>query len=125
MGPLELFEIGIYPTPSSPPTTTQQSSIAAAEKFASLFKKGGATCTVFPDIQKPRWIKLSVNAAWNSMCALTHCDDANLIRSSPGAMEQIKEIMKEVAFLAEGVGYPGLITDVEIDKTLNRVAGRK
>lgn len=125
MGPFEHFEIGVYPTPSSPPTPSQQSSIIAAEKFASLFAKGGATCTVYPDIQKPRWIKLSVNAPWNPMCALTQCDDANLLRSSPGAMDQIKKIMKEVAILAEAVGYPGLITDAEIDVTMNRNVGRK
>lgn len=125
MGPLELFEIGIYPTPSSPPTPSQTTSIAAATHFANLFKQGEATCQVFEDIQKPRWIKLSVNAAWNPMCALTLCDDANLLRSSPGAIDQIKEIMKEVAALAEAVGYPGLITDAEINKTLTRHASRE
>ncbi|RDI86110.1 hypothetical protein Vi05172_g3797 [Venturia inaequalis] len=124
MGPLELFQIGVYPTPSTPPTTSQQSSIEATETFASLFTKGGATCTIHADVQKPRWIKLSANAAWNSMCALTHCDDANLLRSSPGAMHQIRKIMKEVAVLADGVGYPGTITDAEIDKILERMALR-
>lgn len=125
MGPLELFQIGVYPTPSTPPTPSQQSSIEATETFASLFTKGGATCTIHADVQKPRWIKLSANAAWNSMCALTHCDDANLLRSSPGAMHQIRKIMKEVAVLADGVGYPGTITDAEIDKILERMALRK
>jgi 2-dehydropantoate 2-reductase len=120
MGPLELFEIGVYPnhTASSP---AQQK----AEAFAELFKQGGATCKVFDDIQKARWIKLSVNAAWNPFCALTHCDDANLLRSSPGAIDQIKGIMKEVASIATAVGYPDLITDDEIEKTLGRASGRK
>ncbi|TID26597.1 hypothetical protein E2P81_ATG01069 [Venturia nashicola] len=123
MGPFENFEIGIYPTPTStPPTTSQQSSIEAAERFAGIFKKAGATCSVFSDIQRPRWTKLCVNAAWNSMCALTLCDDANLIRSSPGAMEQVRKIMQEIAVLAEGVGYPGVAADA--DKTTNRILGR-
>lgn len=127
MGPLELLEIGVYPTPPSPPssqTPFQVTSQQRVDTFASIFAKGGGTCTVHPDIQKPRWIKLSVNAAFNSMCALTHCDDANLIRSSPGAMDMIKKIMKEVALVAEGVGYPGLITDAEINKTVDRINGR-
>jgi 2-dehydropantoate 2-reductase len=125
MGPLELFEIGVFPTPSNPPKTGETNAVTNAQHFSDIFRQGGATCTVHSDIQKPRWIKLSVNAAWNPLCALTLCDDANLLRSSPGAIEQIKSLMKEVADVATAVGYEGLVTDVEIDGQLSRAWTRE
>lgn len=151
MAPLELFEIGLYPSPlKSPPTngrsngdsgyhtpsdTTAQTQL---ENFAALFAKGGASCKIFEDIQAPRWVKLSVNAAWNPICALTRCDDANYLRSSGpnpklawppdsqsfNSMAEAYAIMKEVAELAAAAGYPGVVTDEAIRKQLERPESR-
>jgi len=46
-----------------------------------------------------------VNVAWNPMCALSRCDDANLLRSSAGADGAITSVMCEVARVAAAAGY--------------------
>jgi len=126
MGPLEIFEIGLFPRPiSSSQAAENEGSIRKTLAFAEIFKAGGATCTPYPDIQQRRWIKLAVNAAWNPLCALTLCDDANLLRSSPGAIEQVKTCMREVGDIASAVGYPGLITEEEIERQTSRAMQRR
>jgi 2-dehydropantoate 2-reductase len=155
MEPLELFEIGLYPSPSQASTSNGASTTvtngavdsgyhspseaqAQLQCFADLFAKAGATCKIFTDIQAPRWIKLSVNAAWNPVCALTRCDDANYLRSSgipssmswppsPTAFNSLAEVyavMKEIAALAEAAGYPGVVTEEAIRTQLERPTKR-
>jgi 2-dehydropantoate 2-reductase len=114
MGPLEFFQIGTYPATAPAPAQKQ------AEDFAAIYTAAGATCKVFPDIQLQRWIKLSVNAAWNPMTALTLCDDANLLRSSPGAATMIANVMREVGHVAAAAGYPTAITEEEIQLQMKR-----
>lgn len=111
MGPLEYFQIGTFPA-----TTSSQQ----ATSFAKLFTNAGATCTVYPDIQLQRWVKLSVNAAWNPMTALSLCDDANLLRSSPGADSLIAKVMREVGRIATAAGYPNAVTEEEISSQMTR-----
>jgi 2-dehydropantoate 2-reductase len=114
MGPLEFFQIGTYP--STAPAAAQKQ----AADFAAIYTAAGATCKVFPDIQLQRWIKLSVNAAWNPMTALTLCDDANLLRSSPGAATMIAKVMREVGLVAAAAGYPTAISEEEIQSQMQR-----
>jgi 2-dehydropantoate 2-reductase len=114
MGPLEQFQIGVFPSTAPAPAQKQ------AEDYAAIYTAAGATCKVFPDIQLQRWIKLSVNAAWNPMTALTLCDDANLLRSSPGSAVMIAKVMREVGLVAAAAGYPTAITEEEIQSQMAR-----
>jgi len=113
MGPLERFEIGTYPA------HTSTASKARAERLAEIWTAGGATCKVFEDIQAQRWIKVSVNASWNPICALTLCDDANFLRSSSQAEDMVQKVMKEVGSVAVAAGYP-VVTDKVIEEQLER-----
>ena len=118
MGPLEHFQIGTFPASTSPERAKH------ASDFAQLFINAGATCTVYPDIQLQRWIKLAVNAAWSPMTALTLCDDANLLRSSPEVGGLIADVMREVGRVATAVGYPTAVTEEEIVSQMSRAKKR-
>jgi 2-dehydropantoate 2-reductase len=118
MGPMEHFQIGTFPASTTPERTKQ------ASDFAQLFTNAGATCTVYSDIQLQRWIKLAVNAAWNPMTALSLCDDANLLRSSPDAGPLVAKVMREVGLVATAAGYPSAITEEEIVSQMSRLKGR-
>jgi 2-dehydropantoate 2-reductase len=112
--PLELFEIGTYP--ANAPAAAKES----CRHLAELWAAGGANAVVFDDIQSQRWNKLAVNASLNPVTALTLCDDANFIRSSPRALDALKDIMREVGKVAAAAGYRKLITDAVIDEHLDR-----
>ena len=117
-GPLERFEIGTYP-PDAPSNAKER-----CRELSNLFRDGGGSAPVFDDIQPQRWFKLAVNAAWNPTTALTMCDDANYLRSSPKAEDMIRKIMKDVAKIAVAVGYPDAITDERIEQDLQRPKSR-
>jgi 2-dehydropantoate 2-reductase len=118
MGPLQLIQIGTYP--ANAPAAAKK----AAQTFATLFAKGGGTIQLHDDVQPQRWIKLAVNAAWNPLCALTRCDDANLLRSSPAASDMMEDVMREVASVAAASGYPGAVSEEEIQKQMARPKSR-
>ncbi|KAK1765265.1 2-dehydropantoate 2-reductase [Phialemonium atrogriseum] len=113
MGLLERFEVGTYPA------TAPAEAKAKVKLLQELWSAGGATCKVFDDVQTQRWVKLAVNAAWNPMCALTLCDDANLLRSSLEALGMVKKVMMEVGNVAKAAGYP-VVTEEELDGQLSR-----
>ncbi|GAB7330891.1 hypothetical protein MBLNU13_g02418t1 [Cladosporium sp. NU13] len=100
--PLERFEIGTYPA------NTGVDAKAKADQLAELFAKGDGTCIPYDDIQSQRWYKLALNAAFNPVTALTLCDDANFIRSSEGALEMLKDVMREVGATAKAYGYDNI-----------------
>ena len=151
MEALEIFEIGLYPSPSKTSSSRNANGAldsgyhspsddprAKLKHFAALFTSAGATCVVHDDIQALRWIKLSVNAAWNPICALTRSDDANYLRSSgtnpslewpptPDRFNSLAEayaVMREVADLATAAGYPDVVTDEVIRTQLERPTNR-
>lgn len=113
-GPLEIFEIGTYPS------NANAAAKARVQELSDLFAAAGAHAPVYDDIQQRRWIKLAVNAAWNPVTAITMCDDANFLTSSADAEGVIMKIFKEVARVAAAAGYPDLITDEEIDRQMER-----
>lgn len=113
MGDLEWIEIGTYPATSS------VGSNQAVERFAGLFKTGGATCQIYPDIQAQRWQKLMVNGSWNPICALTLLDDANFLRCSPGSDGLVRKVMREIMMVAHAKGYTG-ISQKDIDFQMDR-----
>jgi 2-dehydropantoate 2-reductase len=117
-GPLERFEIGTYPPNASPAAKKQ------CRGLSDLFTAGGGSAPVFDDVQPRRWVKVSVNAAWNPTTALTMCDDANYLRSSPGAEAMIRNIMQEVGTIATAAGYPNVITEEAIEHDLQRPRSR-
>ena len=119
MGPLECFEIGTFPAKAS------STAKAKTQQFSDLFKAGGAKAPVYDDIQPRRWIKVAVNAAWNATTALSLCDDANFLRSSPEAEDTIIKIYQEVALIAAAAGYPGIISDEEIERQMQRSRQRR
>lgn len=100
--PLERFEIGTYPANAG------VNAKAKADQLVGLFAKGDGTCIPYDDIQSQRWYKLALNAAFNPVTALTLCDDANFIRSSEGALEMLKDIMREVGATAKAYGYENI-----------------
>lgn len=99
MGALELLQVGTYPASAS------QGARTKTEEFAKLFSAGGATCTVYDDIQQQRWEKLAANASLSPITALTRCDDANFIQSSLVAEACIRTVMGEVCKVAGAAGY--------------------
>jgi len=111
--PLERFEIGTYPANAG------GGAKAKVNQLAELFAKGDGTCIPHDDIQSQRWYKLALNAAFNPVTALTLCDDANLIRSSEGALEMLKHIMREVGSTAKAYGYDN-IDETSIAKQMVR-----
>jgi 2-dehydropantoate 2-reductase len=117
-GPLERFEVGTYPSNASPEAK------ASVQRFSDIFQAGGGSCPVWDDVQPRRWLKVSVNVAWNPTTALTLCDDANFLRSSPEAEEMIRKIMREVGAVATAAGYPHAITDATIENDITRPKGR-
>ena len=117
-GELERFEIGTYP-PNASSTAKEQ-----CQRLSDLYKAGGGSAPVFDDVQPQKWIKVAVNAAWNPTTALTMCDDANFLRSSPQAEKMIWKIMREVGAIATAAGYPNVITDEAITRDLQRPKDR-
>lgn len=117
-GPLERFEIGTYP-PKASSTADQQ-----CRALSDLYKAGGGSAPVFDDVQPQKWIKVAVNAAWNPTTALTMCDDANYLRSSPQAEKMIRKVMREVGTIATAAGYPNVITDEVIERDIQRPIAR-
>ena len=110
---LEQFEIGTYPANASPTAKAQ------CQQLSNLWTGVGAKAPVFDDIQSQRWYKLSLNATLNPICALTLCDDANFIRSSPGALDMAKDIMREVGRVASAKGYD-TVTEKTIEEHMAR-----
>jgi 2-dehydropantoate 2-reductase len=114
---LNRLEIGTYP--ASAPASHKQ----AAEKFAALIQKGGGGAEVYDDIQPRRWSKLVVNASWNPITALSLCSDADFLRSSPGAVDLVRNVMCEVVALAKAMKIEGVTEDVA-EKQLSRHRAR-
>jgi 2-dehydropantoate 2-reductase len=96
MGPLQKLQIGTYP----PSSSHDEPSYIAALTLSNIFKAGGGIIELYDDVQRPRWVKLAVNVAWNPTCALTLCDDGNFLRSTPPAELVIRAIMREISDLA-------------------------
>ncbi|KAL1878537.1 hypothetical protein VTK73DRAFT_7878 [Phialemonium thermophilum] len=117
MGAAERFEIGSFPHDAPEPVKIK------VQLLHDLWIGAGATCKVFDDIQAQRWTKLALNASWNPMCALTLCDDANLIRSSPEALDMVKKVMLEVGAVAAATGYP-VVTEATIQGFLKMAQRR-
>jgi 2-dehydropantoate 2-reductase len=116
MGPLQVFHIGTYPAKASPEAKK------AVQDFFITFSKGGGGMVTHDDVQQQRWIKLLANVPWNPSCALTRCDDANFLRSSPEAEIAVRGLMAEVTAVSGAAGYP--ISAEVIEEQLSRPKSR-
>jgi len=114
-GEVELLHIGTYPATSP--------HAAAAEQFASVLRSGGGTAKVHDDVQIERWTKLLVNASWNPICALSRSRDVQFMHSSDSATDVVKQVMLEIAAVAQASGYPE-INEAKIDHQLGRAKAR-
>ena len=114
--PLENIEIGTYPASAEPEHKKR------VEDFKQIFTNAGATATIYDDIQYQRWIKIMVNATWSSVTALTRLNDADVIRSSPTAEENIILIMREIVAVAKTQGYE--IAEKDIQQQIKRAQER-
>lgn len=114
---VELLHVGTFPADA--PAAHKRSATA----FAGLLRAGGATVELHQDIQLERWKKLIVNAAWNPVCALSRCRDAEFLASSPQAVEHIRDVMAEVSLVAQAEGYPQ-INQAKIDYQISRATAR-
>jgi 2-dehydropantoate 2-reductase len=117
---IELLHIGTYPASAPQPHK------AAAQAFSDLLAAAGASSEVHDDVQAERWSKLIVNAAWNSVCALTRCRDRQLldITNQSGAfMDFIRSVMLEIAAAAQAHGYAGVNEEL-VDYQLGRACVR-
>lgn len=116
--PLEEFEIGTFPHDAP------KEAKDAAGRLSQLFNAGGAKAPVHEDIQIRRWNKLSLNACFNPITALSLCDDANYLRSSAYTVQVAKDVMKEVGRVATAAGYANAITNEGIEEHMARHLGR-
>jgi 2-dehydropantoate 2-reductase len=103
---VENLQIGTYP--SDAPSKHHET----AREFTELVKEAGATASYHEDVQSQRWSKLVVNASWNPICAISRSRDAAFMKASPNAAGYIRDIMLEIAAVAQAAGYP------EIDEKL-------
>jgi len=113
-GDLEQLEIGTYPASSNSPVVA---------RFAAIYTAGGGSISVHDDVQERRWTKLITNAAWNPICALSQCADADFLRTSPESVGIVRRAMLEVVHIAQAKGYDK-ITEKTADWQLSRALGR-
>ncbi|KIV90358.1 hypothetical protein PV10_07669 [Exophiala mesophila] len=131
---IEYLHLGTYPATSptsvSSPTSTSGQTRKLhrdqlhAEAFTQLLTASGATATLHADVQRERWRKLLVNAAWNPVCALSRSRDAAFMASTPDdGAEVIRQLMLEVASIANAIGYADLGPD-QVDHQISRAKAR-
>ena len=114
---VELLYIGTFPT------RAPDAHKASVREFASIINAGGGTVEVREDVQEARWSKLMVNAAWNPTCAITRLRDAQFLKSSPGALDFVRNVMLEVASIAQAVGYTKINAE-KVESQINRAVAR-
>ena len=114
---VELMHLGTYPADAG------AAAKAAARAFAELLGAGGATVRVHDDVQAERWQKLLVNAAWNPICALSRSGDRDFLDASPDARAFVRDVMLEVAAVAQAHGYAHVNADM-VEGQMRRAAVR-
>lgn len=118
---VERLHIGTYPAQS--PAAHKDT----ARAFADLLTRAGASSKVHDDVQAERWSKLLVNAAWNSICALTRCRDRQLLEIGTQSGEYVgfvSSVMLEIAATAQAYGYEG-VNETLVDSQLTRATSRQ
>lgn len=117
---IELMHLGTYPANDAPAQAKD-----AAKAFADLLTAAGATAKLHDDVQAERWMKLLVNASWNPICALTRSRDQQLMSSDPEALDFVRDVMREIASVAEAYGYGDRVNEERIEFQIGRASVRK
>ncbi|ETS83465.1 hypothetical protein PFICI_05341 [Pestalotiopsis fici W106-1] len=114
---VELLHVGTYPAEAPAPAKD------AARAFVDLLGAAGATAELHDDIQEQRWSKLLVNTSWNPICALARLRDRQFLDVHEDAEAFIKDVMMEVASVAQAYGYHGIneeLVDFQIKRAVVR-----
>ncbi|KIV95200.1 hypothetical protein PV10_02879 [Exophiala mesophila] len=115
-GKAEKFETGTYPA-SAPRSHKRQ-----AGQLSALWSRGspGGGAPVYEDIQPQRWLKLTVNATWNPIAALTRCDGGTLflMAEQASATDILVRTMHQVGAVAASTGCAGLVTDAHVKRVM-------
>ncbi|KAI0181076.1 6-phosphogluconate dehydrogenase C-terminal domain-like protein [Hypoxylon sp. FL1284] len=131
---VEMLHIGAYSPPGSKADDAVTARHAeAARAFAELIRRGGAKATLHADVQRERWVKLLVNAAWNPVCALTRLRDREFMESTKkqGGEEEeeedalgfVRDVMREIAAVARACGHPD-VDDKLVEFQIGRARAR-
>lgn len=95
------LEIGAYPDMRDGgviPVSTQ--------RMMESLEDAGLAMSWHDDIQERRWLKLVLNAPYNSMCALTRSDSGAILSGTgPLAMSVMHGVMDEIVATANALGY--------------------
>jgi 2-dehydropantoate 2-reductase len=109
---------------STYPSKAPQSHKATAALLATILTSGGASVQVHEDMQVERWSKAIINSAWNLISSLSRSGDASFLASNPDALRMVKDVMLEVAAVAQACGYP-MINAEFVDRQIGRAAVRQ
>ncbi|RMY49956.1 hypothetical protein D0863_15009 [Hortaea werneckii] len=121
MGPLELLEVGTFPTSAY---QSNSDARAACDTFVETVRKGGSDVHFVTDIQKKRWSKLLLNASWNPICALSLSRDVAFLDSSPAGEKLVLDVMDEVVKVAQALGFKD-VTPEHARSQLTKATDRK
>jgi 2-dehydropantoate 2-reductase len=75
-------------------------------------------------MQVERWLKAIINSAWSPISALSRSGDASFLASDPDALRMVKDVMLEVAAVAQAYGYPMINAEL-VDRQIGRAAVRQ
>ncbi|KPI36554.1 putative 2-dehydropantoate [Cyphellophora attinorum] len=115
---VERLHLGLYGS------STSTSSHSRLESLATIIRNGGGTAVVEEDIQRQRWQKIIANGAVNTICALSKCRDRQLMDLSPLGTPLIKNVMLEIAAVAEVAGYADVAGAEAVENQLQRSLSR-
>jgi 2-dehydropantoate 2-reductase len=114
---VELLHVGTYPATADAPAKD------AAKAFVDLLGAAGAHAELHDDVQEQRWSKLLVNTSWNPICALARLRDRQFLDVNEDAEAFIKDVMMEVASVAQAYGYADIneeLVDFQIGRAVVR-----
>lgn len=98
------LEIRPYPEPLRNETVS-----LSTQTMAARLDDAGLAVAWHDDIQERRWLKLVLNAPYNSMCALTRSDSGAILSGTgPLAMDVMHGVMDEIVATANALGYDGV-----------------
>ncbi|MEN5084427.1 ketopantoate reductase family protein [Bosea sp. TWI1241] len=85
---------------------------AASAVIAEAFTASGVPTTVSPDVDSVLWTKLTVNCAYNALCAIAQLPYGRMI-AVEGVREVMEDVVAECRMVAEaaGVALPADILD--------------
>lgn len=105
------------------PATAPSFQKLAVLRLEEVLTSGGATVTVHADVQRERWSKALINAAWNPISALTRLGDASFLSADQNVATMVRDVMREVASVARACGYDDIddgMVEFQLGKGMSR-----